>query len=205
MGIKSALGKNNLEFNHVKIDILHRNEMWSSLFEFCHSALTAVLTIPSTPKSSSSSYAWADDRLVWDMLAKSAKQLQVNFCSNAIKITNVSMLCRDLETRDKALILVQDFLRRDPSSRNANKAKYLLQQDSREFVTSILTSSNFFDDFKASREGLALETQDLEDSCKKAYENAEQMLSKNTGVSSQFHCLAFTLTQRSSERGNHNC
>jgi N-terminal acetyltransferase B complex non-catalytic subunit len=79
IGIESEVGKNDVEFIRVKMEILSQKQKWKDLREFCFSSLDKLCiyredstkSIEETPGN----IAWADDWHVWKAMIKASSHL----------------------------------------------------------------------------------------------------------------------------------
>jgi N-terminal acetyltransferase B complex non-catalytic subunit len=79
IGIESEVGKNDVEFIRVKMDILSEQHKWDELKALCFSSLDKLCsyreddskTIEETPGN----IAWADDWHIWEAMIKASSHL----------------------------------------------------------------------------------------------------------------------------------
>jgi hypothetical protein len=80
IGIESSVGKNDVEFIRVKIEILKKLERWDELNSLCISSLDKLCRQKEQTKSAAedipTSLAWADDWYIWENALTSSSKLR---------------------------------------------------------------------------------------------------------------------------------
>ena len=72
IGINSDIAKRENYFIQVKLKLLEQRQDWRSIYDFCFSSLEALQNAKETlTESTPLDLIWADDRMIWILLAKS--------------------------------------------------------------------------------------------------------------------------------------
>ena len=72
IGINSEIAKRDNHFIQVKLKLLEQREDWQSIYDFCFSCLEALQNAKeSSTETTPLDLIWADDRMIWILLAKS--------------------------------------------------------------------------------------------------------------------------------------
>jgi hypothetical protein len=80
VGANSDVGKGDVEFIRVEIELMASLEKWAEIYEFCHSILTRLFDVKSSTEKPDqtelASLSWANDWFVWENMLNSAEKLQ---------------------------------------------------------------------------------------------------------------------------------
>ncbi|RDI80028.1 hypothetical protein Vi05172_g10050 [Venturia inaequalis] len=134
IGIESSVGKNDVEFVRVKIDILKRLKRWDDLASLCTSSLDKLCQQQEQKTSAAedipTSLAWADDWYIWENMITSKSKLE--------------------QASDDVTGLLKRYLALNTKNRNAGRAS-LLNQCINNKSGLIDECKRFFDLHKSSR------------------------------------------------------
>lgn len=134
IGIESSVGKNDVEFIRVKIDILKKLERWDELASLCTSSLDKLCQQQEQTTSAAedipTSLAWADDWYIWENAIVSKSKLE--------------------QTNDEVTGILQRYLALKTKNRNAGRAS-LLNQSINNKPGLFDECKRFFDLHKSSR------------------------------------------------------
>lgn len=76
IGINSDIAKRDNHFIQVKLKLLEQLEDWRSIYDFCFSSLEALQNAKECPTEAIPlDLIWADDRMIWTLLAKSVAKI----------------------------------------------------------------------------------------------------------------------------------
>ena len=75
IGINSDIAKRDNHFIQVKLKLLEQREDWQSIYDFCFSSLEALQNAKGSTESTPLELIWADDRMIWTLLAKAASKI----------------------------------------------------------------------------------------------------------------------------------
>lgn len=141
IGIESSVGKNDIEFIRVKIDILKKLERWGELASLCTSSLDKLCQQQEQTTAAAedipTSLAWADDWYIWENMIVSKSKLG--------------------QADDDILGLLKRYLALKPKNRNAGRASLLNQSinnkpglfdECKQFFNLHISSRSCFEDLR---------------------------------------------------------